>query len=110
MEENCSSKSCCSSSGGAKACSGCGKGSCRGEGQEDGMHEFLLQLADQAWAEVLKEKMKEHILATQKDRMAELAKIVAEGNNQRWRFKMEKKQGCKSFKEQLCNFFSQSKK
>lgn len=72
--------------------------------------EYFLDIADSAWGEVLKDEVKKYILSTQKDRMTELAKIVAEGNNQRWRHKMEKKQGCADFKEKLHHFFSQSKK
>ncbi len=71
---------------------------------------FFFEVADCAWREVLKEKIKEYILATQNTQMTELAKIVAEGNNQRWKIKMEKKQGCASFREKLCQFFGQSKK
>lgn len=74
------------------------------------MGHYFLQLADEAWEEVLKDKIKEYILSTQGKRMTELAKIVAEGNNARWRHKMEKKQGCMNFNEQLGRFFSQSKK
>lgn len=81
---------------------------------EEGQHEEcaydFLEAADCAWMEVLKDKIKEYILSTQNDRMTELAKIVAEANNQRWRHKMEKKQGCMDFKEKLCNFFSKQKK
>lgn len=71
---------------------------------------YFLELADEAWQEVLKDKIKDHILKTQNDRMTKLAKIIAEGNNQRWRNRMEKKQGCMEFQEELCEFFSQSKK
>lgn len=71
---------------------------------------YFLKLADEAWQEVLKEKIKEHILKTQSDSMGKLAKIVAEGNNQRWKNRMDKKQGCKDFMEELCKFFSLSKK
>jgi hypothetical protein len=76
------------------------------DGHEDLEH-FLLEVADAAWMEVLKDKIKEHILSTQKDRMSELAKIVSEGNSHRWKNKMEKKQGCKELQEKLCNFFGQ---
>lgn len=72
--------------------------------------EFLLEVADCAWTEVLKEKIKEQILATEGERMKELAKIVAETNSKRWKNKMDSKKICKEFDEQLCNFFSQHKK
>ena len=71
--------------------------------------EFFLEVADCAWTEVLKDEIKKYILATQGDRMKELAKIVAEGNNQVWKSKMDKKKNCKEFEERLCQFFSQHK-
>jgi hypothetical protein len=71
---------------------------------------YFIELADCAWEEVLKEEMKEYIRSSQKGRMKELAKIVAEANNKRWRHKMEKKQCCAEFQEDLCDFFSKSKK
>ena len=83
---------------------------CSNSHDHDDKARYFLELADEAWQEVLKEKIKEHLLKTQSDRMTKLAKIVAEGNNQRWRNRMEKKQGCVDFKEELCEFFSQSKK
>lgn len=83
---------------------------CGEEEGHDGFDNFFLEIADCAWTEVLKDKIKEYILQTQNDRMTKLAKIVAEGNNQRWRYKMEKKQICADFEEKLGNFFSQSKK
>jgi hypothetical protein len=80
------------------------------EDAHEAFAECLLEAADCAWMEVLKDKIKEHILATQNDKMSELAKIVSEGNSQRWRNKMEKKHSCMDFKEKLCNFFCKSKK
>ncbi len=84
--------------------------SCHDEDKHEELTDWFLEVADAAWSEVLKDKIKEHIVATQNDRMTELAKIVSEGNSQRWKHKMEKKQGCMDFKEKLCRFFGQSKK
>lgn len=84
--------------------------SCHKEENDECNNEFFLEVADCAWTEVLKDKIKEHILATQGDRMKELAKIVAEGNNKRWQNKMEGKKNCMEFEEQLCHFFSKHKK
>ncbi|MFC2049430.1 hypothetical protein ACFLR2_02000 [Chlamydiota bacterium] len=74
------------------------------------MSAWFLEIADEAWTEVLKDKIKEHILATNNERMTELAKIVSESNNQRWKLKMEKKQACGDFKEKLFRLFSNPKK
>jgi hypothetical protein len=81
-----------------------------GEDKHEMVTDYFLEAADCAWGEVLKDKIKEYILATQSDRMTELAKIVAEGNNQRWKNKMEKKHGCADFHERLRSFFSHPKK
>jgi hypothetical protein len=115
MHEECCNKHQCSSCEDTchshKTCSCCCHKNGNGHNHDEcDMSDFLIELADCAWSEALKEKMKEYILSTQGDRMAELAKIVAEGNNQRWKHKMEKKQGCSDFKEKLCRFFGQSKK
>ncbi|MBS0622882.1 MAG: hypothetical protein JSR80_08025 [Verrucomicrobia bacterium] len=71
---------------------------------------WLLEVADEAWTEVLKEKIKEYILSTQEDRMTELAKIVAEANDHRWKHRMEKNHCCMDFKEKLSRFFGGCKK
>ncbi len=71
---------------------------------------FFLELADAAWEEVLKEKIKEHLLSTQNDRMAELAKIVAEATTSVGEIRWRKKHGSMDFKEKLGRFFGQSKK
>lgn len=83
---------------------------CHKKEQEENKVDFFLEIADCAWKEALKEKIKEHILATQGDRMKELAKILAEGNGKRWQHKMASKKACKEFQEELCNFFSQHRK
>jgi len=82
---------------------------CRDEGSCNKSH-FFMQVADCAWMEVLKDLIKEHIKATDKDRMTELAKLISEGNRECWRSKMGKKHACKDFEEKLCHFFSKSKK
>jgi len=72
----------------------------------------LLEIADLAWMEVLKEKIKEHIKATD-PKLDELAKIVSEANHKRWKQKMQKEkscaehdQCCEDFEHQLCKLFS----
>jgi len=72
----------------------------------------LLEIADMAWVEVLKEKIKEHIKAND-PKMDELAKIVSEANHKRWKHKMEKEKCfeehdkcCEDFEHQLCQLFS----
>lgn len=79
---------------------------CCGEDHEHhaSYSEAFLELADEAWMEVLKEKIKDHIRA--KDaRINELATIIAEANHERWKQKMVGKHGCDSFKEKLHHYF-----
>jgi hypothetical protein len=99
----------CSSNNENSCCPSKQEGKCHEE-KHDEMMGWLLEIADEAWTEVLKDKIKEHIVATQNDRMKELAKIVSEGNSHRWKLKGEKKQAISSFKEKLGGFFGQSKK
>lgn len=66
--------------------------------------EKFLELADQAWMEVLKEKIKENIRANGKN-LDELAKLIAEANHEKWIKKMENKQSANHYQEQLREFF-----
>jgi hypothetical protein len=100
-------KSCgCSSQGGSCGCQknqcGCG---CKHCGCDHATK--FLELANQAWMEVLKEKIKEHI-QKQSKHMDELAGLIAEANHERWKTKMENQQCCGGFKERLKNFFDQA--
>lgn len=70
---------------------------------------WFLEVADEAWEEVLKEEIKKHIWETYGDRMKELARIVSESNSNRWRIKMEKKRGRQEFREKICGFFGTQK-
>lgn len=74
---------------------------------EECLSEELLELADEAWMEVLKEKIKEHILNVEGNRLDQLAKIVSEANACRWKSKLAAKKGCASFKQQIQQFFSE---
>ena len=77
----------------------CGAGdscSCHHHG-ECGCHhhekysELLIQLADDAWMEVLKEKIKDEIRRISGEHLSETAKLVAAANHARWHDKMEQK-------------------
>lgn len=60
----------------------------------------FLELADEAWMEVLKEKIKEYILKDDK-KITELAAIVSEANCERWKKKMEKEKCCDTYQQKL---------
>ncbi len=107
---DCSAENKCCSHEHKECCSHEHKEGCSHQESEHDCGSWFLEIADEAWTEVLKDKIKEHILATQNERMTQLAKIVSEGNNHRWKHKMEKKKGCDEFKTQLHQFFSQPKK
>lgn len=64
----------------------------------------LLEVADMAWMELLKEKIKEHI-ANSDHKIDELAKIVAEANRERWHQKMAKAKNCEQYERKLSELF-----
>lgn len=71
----------------------------------DFAHE-LLCLADQAWMELLKEKIKQRILATNGGHLDQLAEAVADSNNARWKHKLGLMRSQREFKDKLENLFS----
>jgi hypothetical protein len=64
----------------------------------------MLELADMAWMEVLKEKMKEHI-RNNDHKIDELAKIVCETNHQRWQGKMAAQRVKMEYEQKLKNLW-----
>lgn len=67
----------------------------------------FLQLADEAWTEVLKEKIKEHIKAESKA-IDQFAKLVAEANYERWKKKTQEK-GLDNMDDLLKAYIQQSR-
>lgn len=65
------------------------------------MPEKLLCLADEAWREVVKEKIKQEIEKSSGAKLDALAKLVAETNHKKWTHLIEGKQKCETFKDQL---------
>lgn len=108
---NCHSQSSCSDKGcGCQHSCGCSchqKGSCGSQQSCESNADKFLALADQAWMEVLKEKIKENIKANSKH-LDELAGLIAEANHERWKKKIDAKSCCGSFEEKLKSFFKQS--
>lgn len=65
--------------------------SCCGHHGFESHHDFvhvLIDMADHAWMEVLKEKIKQRILETNGDQLDQLAKTISEGNHARWKNKL----------------------
>lgn len=75
------------------------------QGHDDNFAAILLQAADEAWLEVLKEKIKEEIQKQSGAQLNKLAKLVAEANHKRWQDKMCAKKSECSFEETLEEFF-----
>lgn len=61
-------------------------------------------MADEAWMEVLKEKIKAQVIALNGKNLDELAKVVAETNNARWKAKMSKQKRIEDFDAKIDEF------
>lgn len=72
------------------------------EGYNEHCQEFLC-LADCAWMECLKEKIKDHIKKQDGEHLDKLAEIITEANKKRWKNKMNKKTCCHEFEQKLCD-------
>lgn len=77
-----------------------------GEHGECGCAEKFLMIADEAWKEVLKDKIKAKILEHKGQHLDELAEMVAKANGEKWKHKISAKTKCNEFKDNLKSFFS----
>ena len=77
-------------------------------GKEGHCEEKFLTLADEAWKEVLKEKIKAKIIAKKGEHLDKLADIIAKTNGEKWKNKIAAKMRCSEFKDELKDFFSSS--
>ena len=75
---------------------------------ECNMPEKLLKLADEAWFELLKEKIKGRIQQTCDEKMNKLAELVADTNQQRWIHMIQGKMKCEEYKESIKDLFAQA--
>lgn len=110
MTEQC----CCG--GGHHGC--CKEGSCTcGCGSKIHIHEheaekschcaeMFLHIADEAWKEVLKEKIKDKIIAQKGEHIEKLAELIATANGEKWKHIMTAKAKCNQFKDTLKEFLS----
>lgn len=74
--------------------------------EECNMPEMLLELADEAWAELVKDKIKAQIQSTCGEKLDELAKLVAEANGAKWAHKIAAKHHCNDYKHRVHSFFT----
>lgn len=109
---HCQGQSCCSKSCGC-GCQSSGSSGCgthhdySHEDQSCDISKKLLCLADEAWMEVLKEKIKDHIKKNDQ-KIDEIARIVSEANHARWHAKCAAKENCCSYESQLKEIFHPS--
>lgn len=68
--------------------------------------EKFLEIADEAWKEVLKEKIKHKILEKKGEHMEQLADLIATINGEKWKHKISERLKCDEYKEKLKEFFS----
>lgn len=68
--------------------------------------EKFLKLADEAWMEVLKDKIKCQIEKNQCESMDKLAEIIATTNTDKWKHQIMIKSKCEEYKNTLKEFFS----
>lgn len=66
----------------------------------------LLAVADEAWEELLKDKIKEEILKTSGEKLTEIAKLVNQTNHDRWNGIMAEKNSEETYEVRLRNLLS----
>jgi len=67
--------------------------------------EKFLQLADEAWMELLKEKVKSKIEKNQGENLDKLAEIITQANKAKWKQKLSAEYNSEEFKNSLKDFF-----
>lgn len=80
----------------------CGCHNCHCSCHQHGKYsDDLLHLADEAWMDILKEKIKEEIRLNAGEQLTQLAKLVATANHARWKDKIQSKKDYEDFECQL---------
>lgn len=122
MSQNCHSGSCSTGSHGSSSCGsssscGCSKEccasdckcgsdcSCKKGGSCGDFSAKLIQMADDAWTCLLKEKIKARVEKINGAQLDQLADLVAASNNERWKEKLKAKESCNDFQEKIEAFF-----
>lgn len=78
--------------------------SCHHHHDKDFSHE-LLELADEAWMEILKDKIKQQIISSSGKNLDKLAKLVSDANQKRWQNKLGVNKVVSDFKEKIAEHF-----
>lgn len=110
MTEQCGCGSEHNDDGSCKCGCGCSCGKHYHHHHEEGCNcgEKLLMIADEAWKELLKDKIKAKILAKKGDHLEKLAEIVAVANGEKWKHMISAKTKCNKYKDTLKEYFSSS--
>ncbi len=74
--------------------------------EDDYCEEKFLSLANEAWIEVLKEKIKAEIDKTQGESLVKLAKIISNTHAEKWKHKTLINLKCEEYKDILKEFFA----
>lgn len=82
-------------------CSNCSCKNYNGGCHQGKYSDQLFKLADDAWMELLKEKIKEEIRLNGGEQIAQLAKLVSTANHARWKDKMQTKKDHEEFENNL---------
>ncbi len=97
MSQECNDNTCCTTNDETQ-CDSAGEECCT-------MHETLLELADEAWYEAVKDRIRKEIDASCGEKLDELAKIVTEANQCRWQHKIGGKVKENAYKTRIREFF-----
>ena len=95
MGEDCCDEKCCNDSG-----CGCNEG-CNCCSEETSKTAYMLKLADEAWSELMKEKMKAALEKMIGDKMNKAAQVSAEASMAYWANKMKNEAALAEFEEKL---------
>lgn len=68
--------------------------------------EKFLEIADEAWKEALKEKIKHKILSVKGEHLDKLAELIAMTNGEKWKHKISARLKCDEYKDKLKELFS----
>lgn len=110
-EKSCNEETCHHEHHHSAECSCCHEEICCHHNNNHHHHEHpdfahqLLEMADEAWMEVLKEKIKANIETKNGKQLDELANLVTDGNNIRWKNKIESQTEMMNYKDKISNFF-----
>ena len=94
MENECSEDKCCST--GKESC--CCESSC---GESNNVSKIVLQLANEAWGELMKDKMKAAYEKETGDKMSKAAQVGVEASIAFWSGKMKERASFAEFEEKL---------